>query len=399
MHVAEEEGQDQRHDVATVYVGVTHDDDLVVTQLVQVQHPFAVLALYDAHAQGGKHVFDLLILVDLVLHGLLYVEDLPPQRQDRLELPVAALLGRTPGRVTLHQEDLRTLGVLIGAVGQFAGQAGAGQYVLTLHHLAGLAGGVTGRGGDDYLVDDALSLVGVLLQPVADALPYRPTDDTGYLGVAEFALSLPLELRLGHLDGYHGGQALAEVLPADLELQLLEQSVLVPVLGEQAIDGAAEAVHVRPPLARLDVVDEGVDVLLVGGVVLHGHLDLHVVLLGLHVDRLLDQVLLALVEVLDHLGQSALAVELLAHEGTILLGLPLVRQTQVQSAVQEGQLLHPAGQGLVLVHQRFEDRSVRLEVDRRTRMVGRTYLVYLVEGLALTVVLLVDLAVAVHRSP
>ena len=83
-----EEGHEQRPDVRAVDVGVGHDDDLVVAELVQV-----ALGLADGRPQGGHHDPDLLIVEDLVLAGLPDVEDLAAQRQDRLELAIAALLG------------------------------------------------------------------------------------------------------------------------------------------------------------------------------------------------------------------------------------------------------------------------------------------------------------------
>ena len=54
--------------------------------------------------------------------GLLDVEDLAPQRQDRLEATVAPLLGGATSGVALHDVDLGFAGVAGAAVGQFSGQ-------------------------------------------------------------------------------------------------------------------------------------------------------------------------------------------------------------------------------------------------------------------------------------
>ena len=105
-HVAEEEGQNECHDVAAVYVGITHDDGLVVAQFFHIQDALPFFVFFDGYTQSRKHILDLLILVDLVLQGFLYVEDFTSQRQDGLEVPVAALLGGAAGRVALHQEEL-----------------------------------------------------------------------------------------------------------------------------------------------------------------------------------------------------------------------------------------------------------------------------------------------------
>ena len=95
--VTVEEGEQQGADVGTVHVGVGHDHDSVVTEVLHIE----VLTL-DPQAQGGDQRLNLSVLVDLGVVGLLDVEDLAPQRQDRLETTVAALLGGATSGVTLN---------------------------------------------------------------------------------------------------------------------------------------------------------------------------------------------------------------------------------------------------------------------------------------------------------
>ena len=115
--VAVEEGEQQGADVGAVHVGVGHDHDPVVTEVLHVE----VLTL-DPQAQGRYQRLDLSVLVDLGVIGLLDVEDLAPQRQDCLEATVAALLGGATSGVALHDVDLGFAGVAGAAVGQFSGQ-------------------------------------------------------------------------------------------------------------------------------------------------------------------------------------------------------------------------------------------------------------------------------------
>src|SRR3990172_5354983 len=90
-HVAEEEGEVEGADVGAVHVGVGHDDDAVVAELGGVE------LLAEAGAEGGDHRLDRLVGEHLVGAGLLDVEDLAEQGQDRLEAAVAALLGGGAG--------------------------------------------------------------------------------------------------------------------------------------------------------------------------------------------------------------------------------------------------------------------------------------------------------------
>ncbi len=83
LHLPEEEREQQRADVAAVDVGVGQDDDLVVADLVDVE------LLADAGTDGGDERLDLGVLQHLVDAGPLDVEDLAPDREDRLGLRVA----------------------------------------------------------------------------------------------------------------------------------------------------------------------------------------------------------------------------------------------------------------------------------------------------------------------
>jgi hypothetical protein len=110
-------------------------------------------SVFDARAEGGDHRADFLVGEDLVEACLLDVDDLAADREDRLEVTVASLLGGAAGRVALDQEELGALAFL-GAVGELAGQAAAFHRGLA-HDLARLAGGYARGGGKDGLLDDA----------------------------------------------------------------------------------------------------------------------------------------------------------------------------------------------------------------------------------------------------
>src|SRR5260221_405100 len=77
--------------------------------------------------------------------GPLDIEDLAAQRQDRLVLAVAALLGRAAGGIALDDEDLGLGGVALLAIGELAGQRGEVQRALSPRQLARLARRLAGR--------------------------------------------------------------------------------------------------------------------------------------------------------------------------------------------------------------------------------------------------------------
>src|SRR5262249_8659330 len=118
VHVTEEERQQQGADVRAVHVGVRHQDDLVVTQLREVE-----LLRADARAHRRDEQTDFIVGDNLVVPRLLRVDDLAAQRQDRLRLAIASLLGRAAGGIALDEEELAILWVALRAVGQLGRQS------------------------------------------------------------------------------------------------------------------------------------------------------------------------------------------------------------------------------------------------------------------------------------
>ena len=194
-HLAEEEGEQQRADMGAVDVGVRHDDDLVVAELVDVE-----LVGADAGAERGDQRADLLGGDHLVEAGALDIEDLAAERQHRLVLAVAALLGRAAGRIALDDEELGLGRIALLAVGELAGQRGHVEGALAAGQLARLARRLARRGGLDDLADDDLRFRRMLLEPGAEGVVDEALDHRPNLGGDQLVLGLRGEFRVGHLD-------------------------------------------------------------------------------------------------------------------------------------------------------------------------------------------------------
>ena len=80
------------------------------------------LGVADAGADGGDEGADFLVGEHLVEPGLLGVDELAAQGQDRLVAAVAALLGGAAGGVALDDVELAERRVALGAVGELAGR-------------------------------------------------------------------------------------------------------------------------------------------------------------------------------------------------------------------------------------------------------------------------------------
>ena len=166
-------------------------------------------------------------------------------------LLAARLLGRAAGRVPLDQEELGEPQVLAGAVGELAGEGGAGGHRLALHLLAGAQarlGAVDGQAGDP------LGVGGVVVEPEGEGVLGDAGDEGRRLARGEPLLGLAGELRVLHAHRQHVGAAGPDVLRRQLDAarqQVAELAELADGVGQ----AGAEAVDVRPPLRRRDQVD------------------------------------------------------------------------------------------------------------------------------------------------
>ena len=231
--------------------------------------------------------------------------------QDRLEAPIAPLLGRSACGLTLDDVELAQRGIAFLAVGQLARQGAAVERALAAHEIARLARRLARPRGVDRLQDHALGDVGVLFEERAELVVDDRLDDALDLGVAELGLGLPFELRLRDLHADDRGQAFADVVAADRRvLQVLRQVVLRRVGVDGARQRGAETREVRAAFVRVDVVGEGVERLGVAVVPLQRDLGVDPVLLAAHVDRLLVDRRLVLVQVLDERDDAAFVQEL-----------------------------------------------------------------------------------------
>ena len=225
------------------------------------------------NAEGRIDIADFFGIEGTVAGGLFYVKDLTAERQDGLRTAVAALLGGSACRVTLHQEEFAALGILVGAVGQLAGHAAAAQRALALHHLACLAGGGARRCREHYLVNNGLCELGILFEVHVQSCRGCLGHCRRCLGVAELGLGLALELGFRNLYGNDCGEALAEILGRKVSLELVQELVLLRVLLEGAAETHFEALQVRTALYSVDIVDVGIYLLRIAVVVTEGNVN------------------------------------------------------------------------------------------------------------------------------
>src|SRR3954453_9963939 len=383
LHLAEEQREDERADVRAVHVGVRHQDHLVVAGALEGDRV--------AHAGPDRRDqrLDLLVAQHLVDERALALEALAAQRQDRLRVAVAALLGRAAGGVALHDEDLAERRILAGEVGQLARQPRFLERALAPREVARLARGRARLRRRDRLADDLARVGRVLLEVLRELLVDDRRDEALHAGVAELGLRLALELRVGQLGRDDGRQALADVLAGEVLVLLLELALLTRVAVERAGERRAEARQVLAALVRVDVVRKREDGFLVGRVPVQRDLDRALVGLPREEDDLLLDGVLAVVQVADEVFDAALVLEFDAVAAAALVG-----ERDLQPTGEEGGLSQALLEDREVEVERLEDVGVRQEGDRRAGLLRRLPLHQVVARRAAVVLLRPEVAVA-----
>src|SRR5688572_20997984 len=100
-----------------VDIGVRHDDDPLVSQIV------GIAAVPAAAAQGLNEISHFLVGADLVGGGGSDVQDLASDRKNGLSLSVAGLLGGAAGAVAFYDKQFSAGGIVVRAVGKLARKA------------------------------------------------------------------------------------------------------------------------------------------------------------------------------------------------------------------------------------------------------------------------------------
>ena len=76
----------------------------------------------------------------------------------------------------------------------------------------------------------------------------------GYVGVAELALCLSLELRLGEFDADNGSQSLADIVTRELLVAVFENGIFASVVVENAGQSGLETGLMSTAVNGVDIV-------------------------------------------------------------------------------------------------------------------------------------------------
>ena len=337
-HLPVEERQQKCANVRAVHVGVGHDDDLVIAQLRQIE------VVANASSQRADDVRHLLRRQHLVDAGPLHVEDFTSDRQHRLILALAPLLGRPTGRVALDDEHLGIDRIAILALRQSARQPQPIKRTLAPRQFTRLACRLARQRRLHDLADDRLGFLRMLLEPRRQLIADRVLHHRLHFRGNQFVLRLRGKLRVRHLHRQNARQSFARVLARQIDFLFLRDAALVRILVDHARQRRTEPGQMRAAIALRNVVGEAQHVLVVAVVPPQRTLNGNAVLLGGDRDRLGQHGLLGTVEILHECGDAALIVQV---DG-LRLGMAVVSDGDEHTRVQKGELAQPVLDGVVV---------------------------------------------------
>ena len=200
------------------------------------------------------------------------VQDLALQRQDRLELAVAALLGAAAGALSLDDVDLALRRILLWQSASLPESVVMSSAPLrtTSRALRAASRAFAARTAFSTI----LRAVPGSLRRTAPSLSMTTFSTMPFdLARDELGFRLRVERRIGVLDADDRGEPLAHVFAGEAVLHLFEEVLRRAVVVEHAGERRAKPGEVRAAVLVVDVVRVGEDLLGVGRVPLQRDLD------------------------------------------------------------------------------------------------------------------------------
>src|SRR5262249_29866280 len=233
-HLPEKEREKQGPDMAAIHVGVSHEDDLMVPGLADVERVFVRLfALFAVAADAGPEGHDqrpnLVAREHFVEARLLDVENLAFQWKNRLKLAVAPLLRRSAGRIALDDVQLAQRRIFLRTVGQLAWKRTPIKRALASDELFCLSRRFTRPSRIDRFSDHLSGHRWVLFEIGPECFVDRRFDDPFHLAIAQLGFSLSFELWIPDLHADNGCKPFTDVVTGERFGVLLEQIVGVRV--------------------------------------------------------------------------------------------------------------------------------------------------------------------------
>ena len=182
------------------------------------------------------------------------------------------MFSRTTRRVPFHYIEFAVFRSTGGAIGKLAWETPAEESTFS-YGFAGFSSGFTCACCIEALVDEAPCEFRVGLELVFETFTHDSLHDTVDFRVGEFGFGLSFEARFGDLYRDYGYETFAGIITRDCGVFVLEEVVGSSELVDHACECGAETRKMSPAFDIVDRIGVGENLLVVGVVVLHRHID------------------------------------------------------------------------------------------------------------------------------
>ncbi len=159
-----------------------------------------------------------------------------------------------PAELPSTTKSSLSVGVLLLAVGELAGQRARVERALAADQFLRFAGGLARGGRFDHTADNLFRRAGIFFEIFAELFVDQSRDHAFDFGIAQLGLGLAFELRLAQLDAHDRGQTFAGVVALQAHVLVPEQVVLRAVVVERASQSGLEAGEMGPAFDGVDIV-------------------------------------------------------------------------------------------------------------------------------------------------
>ena len=239
----------------TVNIGISHDDDLMITKFGDIK------IFVNSSSESSDHGFDLFVSVNLIQTCFLNIQDLTSKGKDRLCGTVSRCLGGTARGISLYDVNLAILRILVRAVCKFSRKRHAIQCRFSSCKVTCFSGCFSGSLCKNRFLNGSFGNCRVLLQENLQLFAHNAVYCASGLAVSQLLLGLSLELRISDLDTYDCCQALSDIITAEVRLTVLKKLVLTCIVIKCVGYRITETGDMCTALRRIDIIYKTVSVL------------------------------------------------------------------------------------------------------------------------------------------
>ena len=196
--------------MGAIYIGIGHDDDLVITKFGNIK------IIMNTCTKSCDHGLDFFISVDSVQSGLFNIQDFSPKRKDCLRITTSGCFSGTTGGISLHQINLTFFRIFVCTVSQFTRKGHTVQCRFSAGKISGFSGSFSGPLRKHRFFNNGLGNHGILLQKQLELCRNNIIYCCTGFAVAKLLFCLSFKLRFFNLNADNCRQTFTDIFTGQI---------------------------------------------------------------------------------------------------------------------------------------------------------------------------------------